>query len=318
MDRIETFLDGLPGYSGYRDKERRRDTDRRLRESIANQLESIAQRVERGGASLVAQRQLDAVSGIESLVRQLNHAGNLVRTQRYGYGGIFSDTPVDERALNQLYLFDKGLGMKVSQLDSQLSSIEADLAHGGSVQETLQRASGAVQGIIDHLAARNAVVETASPAASRSLFTPLDEETEAPSQPIDIAVGDAIAWFDEDFLVDAIIDVSDGVHRVRFLHLEHEPDRWLCIADRGEQLIALLTENQSGSDTGSVAWTLAGSGRTIRAGGSSIKADALVTCYEEGEDNVAFRLVSGADERYLAGHRVHPDDLSIYGKPSTK
>ncbi|MGD9712004.1 MAG: hypothetical protein AB7V46_08075, partial [Thermomicrobiales bacterium] len=88
MDRIETFLDGLPGYSGYRDKERRRDTDRRLRESIANQLESIAQRVERGGASLVAQRQLDAVSGIESLVRQLNHAGNLVRTQRYGYGGI--------------------------------------------------------------------------------------------------------------------------------------------------------------------------------------------------------------------------------------
>ncbi len=317
MERIESFLDGLPGYEGYRDKESRRDSDRRMRESIANQLESIALRVERGGAKLVAERKLDAAATVERLVKALNHAANLVRTQSYGYGGIFTDMPVDERALNQLFLFDKGLGVKVSQLDHDLSGIEAAIAGGEDVPATVQKAEIAVQAIVDQLSARSAVVETAAPAAARTLFTPVDDaQKEPPPPPIEIRLGDAIAWFDEDYLVDATIDITDAVHRVRFFHIGVDPDAWLVIADRDEQLIALVKDSGEVGGGEVVAWTLTGTGRTNQAGGDTIKANAYVTCYVDGDNDVAFRLLSGTDERYLKGTRVHPDDLSIYGKPA--
>src|SRR5687767_12069292 len=108
MDRITSFLNDLPGYAWYRDKESRRDADKRLRDSIANQLAAIADRAERAGATLVQRRELDQSQSIEQLVRSLNHAANRIRSLSYGYGGIFSDTPVDERVLAQLFLFDKG------------------------------------------------------------------------------------------------------------------------------------------------------------------------------------------------------------------
>lgn len=317
MERIESFLDGLPGYQGYRDKESRRDSDRRMRESIANQLESIALRVERGGARLVAERKLDSAVSVEGLVKAINHAANLVRTQSYGYGGIFSDAPVDERALNQLYLFDKGLGVKVSQLDQELAGIEAAIASGENVQATIGSAEVAVQAIVDQLSARSSIIETAAPAAARTLFTPVDDaRKEPPPPPIEISLGDAIAWFDEDYLVDAIIDITDAVHRVRFFHIGVDPDTWLVIADRDEQLIALVKESSETGTSDSVAWTLTGEGRTRQAGGDSIRANAYVTCYSSSDGDVAFRLLSGTDERYLRGKQVHPDDLSIYGKPA--
>src|SRR5680860_1858045 len=106
MDRIEAFLNDLPGYEGYRDKESRRDSDKRLRDSIANQLGSIADRVERAGAVLVQRRELDKSQSIEQLVRSVNHAANRIRSQSYGYGGIFSDRPIDEGVLCLLYTSD--------------------------------------------------------------------------------------------------------------------------------------------------------------------------------------------------------------------
>src|SRR5680860_192857 len=172
MERIESFLEGIPGYAGYRDKESRRDSDRRLRESIANQLSSVAQRVERGGAALARQRQLDKAAGVEQLVRSLNHAANRVRTRSYGYGGIFSDTPVDERALAQLYLFDKGLAVKVDQLDARLAGIESEVVSEGSITDLLQEAEKAVQSLLDQLDTRGAVLETATAAPQRSILEP--------------------------------------------------------------------------------------------------------------------------------------------------
>lgn len=318
MDRINAFLDGLPGYSDYRDLESRRDIDRRLRESIANQIDTIAQRAERGGAALVANQRYSDATKVERLVQSLRHAGNLVRTQSYGYGGIFTDTPVGERALNQLYLFDKGLGLKVDQLDQQLADIQTSITSGVSLDETLTAAETAVQGIIDSLATRGAVIESAAPAVSRSLFTPLDEPAKnAPPPPIGISVGDAIGWFDEDFLVDAIIDIKNGQDRVRFFHIGQDPDRWLAVVDRDERIIAILDEGaQNPGSAVAGQWTLSGTGKTERAGTKPMSADAQVTYYEGEGENVSFRLLSGADERYLTGKRVHPDDLAIYGKPA--
>jgi hypothetical protein len=328
MDRITSFLNDLPGYTGYRDKETRRDSDKRLRDSIADQLASIADRVERAGAALVQRRELDKSQSIEQLVRSLNLAANRIRSQSYGYGGIFSDTPVDERVLGQLFLFDKGLATKVDQLDAQLGTVETDLTSGAPIEPVIDEARKSIQSLLLLLDTRGTVVETAAPAPQRSVFTPLDEsrdKVEKRAAPIEISVGDAVSHLGDDYIVNAVIEVRDGDSNVRLYRVESDPDKWLAISDRGRRMAALLDEASGGAPAGShatggtVSWSLAGAGEVREQSGKPVKADASVIVYEwkDEPERVALEVHSGADERYLSGHRIHPDDLAVYGRPGS-
>ena len=327
VDRIESFLNDLPGYSGYRDKESRRDSDKRLRDSIASQLGSIASRVERAGAVLVQRGELDKSHQIEQLVRSLNHAANRIRSQSYGYGGIFSDTPIDEPVLSQLYLFDKGLAAKTDQLDAQLANVETSLTSGDAIDPVIEEARKSVQSLLDLLDTRGAVVETAAPAPQRTLFQPLDDtgvEPTAHMEPIQISAGDAISHMGDDYIVNALIEVSDGASTVHLYRVETNPGKWLAIADHGLRMTALLDEQAGGADVEPRAGTrtessrISGPGKVIEQSGKPVKADATVVLYEWKDEpqKVALQVRSGADERYLSGYRIHPDDLAVYGSPS--
>jgi hypothetical protein len=326
MDRITSFLNDLPGYTGYRDKESRRDSDKRLRDSIANQLTAIADRAERAGATVVQRRELDKAQSIEQLVRSLNHAANRVRSLSYGYGGIFSDTPVDERVLSQLFLFDKGIATKVDQLDAQLATIETDLTSGDPIDPVINETTKSIQSLLDLIDTRGAVVETAAPAPQKSLFTPLDEAKaqREVAPPIDISVGDAIAHLGDDYIVNASIEVRDGENAVRLYRVESDPGKWLAIADHGTRLTAILAEGMADGDAGGsegrkVSWRLSGPGQVRESSSKPSKGDAAVVAYEWDSDpeRIAMQVISGSDERYLTGRRVHPDDLAVYGKPGS-
>jgi hypothetical protein len=318
MERIESLLNDIPGYTGYRDKERRRDSDRRLRESIAAQLGSVARRVERGGATLAGSGNMTGASKAEALVRALDHAASRVRAQSYGYGGIFSDRPVDEHVLDTLYLFDRGLSRKVTELDEQLSAIESDLAATADVDAVVASPLALVQSLLDQLDARSAVVETSAPPPVRSVFEALPAEAAKHEPPaITLQIGDAVSVQGDDYIIDSGIEVADGPSSARFYRLSTNPARWLALIDHEDRFAALLDE-RSDDTTGSVAaksWTFSGAG--TGGGSGSIKAPATVSMYgTPGEgDIVAFHVVSGADERYLSGNTVHVDDVAVYGKP---
>jgi hypothetical protein len=91
LDRITDKLSSIPGYDAYRDKENRRETDRRVRERIAADLGSFAERIERIATDLANRREISAVGPVDSAAKSLRHVQNLVSTATYGYGGIFSD-----------------------------------------------------------------------------------------------------------------------------------------------------------------------------------------------------------------------------------
>ncbi|CAN5538382.1 hypothetical protein BH23CHL5_BH23CHL5_01250 [soil metagenome] len=333
MDRIESFLDGIPGYSGYREKESRRDSDRRVREAIANQLEGISQRVERGGAAIVRTGDLSRASEAEGLVRDLKHAANRIRSQRYGYGGVFSDTPVDQRVLSQLFMFDKSLAARVEQLDADLSSIENDMTNTPPDDTTIPLARASVRSILDQLETRDSVVETAAPASARSLFTALSGEPEAADSsaaPIEIGIGEAIAHFDDDYIVDALIEYKDPANRVRFLRLDQPAGKWLVIAEHGPRELSIVTDHSrsSGEEASSsnnaasesVAWTVSGRAKITEIGKKPSDGDATIVAYHHSADPtlVSFRVLSGADARYYSGYLIHSDDVSVFGKPKSR
>src|SRR5690348_24937 len=88
---ISTLLHRVPGYTGYRSLEDRRDDDKRLRDSVADQVDAVVTTLGGVSARLAADRNLTHISVVERLVGATRLLGDRVRNASYGYGGIFSD-----------------------------------------------------------------------------------------------------------------------------------------------------------------------------------------------------------------------------------
>ena len=116
MDRVTNILSSIPGYDGYRDKENRRETDKRVRERISSRLGDLARGIEQVATDLANKRDIQAVGPVDSAAKSVRHLQNLVSTATYGYGGLYSDRNVDEVALEQLNQFDADLLTRVETL----------------------------------------------------------------------------------------------------------------------------------------------------------------------------------------------------------
>ncbi|MEX1158963.1 MAG: hypothetical protein WEC79_08560, partial [Thermomicrobiales bacterium] len=106
---IDRILDSIPGYGGYRDKERRRDSDRVIRENLALEYGQLAARLGRIAGALADERKIMAIPVVDKPYKRLTSFIDRVRSASYGYAPLFSDTEVDADALDQVALFDRGL-----------------------------------------------------------------------------------------------------------------------------------------------------------------------------------------------------------------
>ncbi len=123
MSSVETFLsEKIPGYSGYKQKEMRREADKMLRETIAGRMRTVKTQLDNLQQELISSGKLDLLDETGSAATQMQTFIDRVRTASYGYSGLFSATRVKEDDLDRLYEFDATL------LD-YADRIEAAIAH---------------------------------------------------------------------------------------------------------------------------------------------------------------------------------------------
>ncbi len=103
---LERLASKIPGYSGYKDKEKRREADKLLRIKIANALDDQRKRMSSLQMQLVSQGQLEYVDDLERAVTKLQLLIDRMRTAAYGYAGLFDAIKVKEEQLDALYDFD--------------------------------------------------------------------------------------------------------------------------------------------------------------------------------------------------------------------
>ena len=214
QDTTDSMLRRIPGYSGYKDKEQARDSDRALRNDIAGQLDQDATRVEAIQRAAAGERNVARVNELEPVVQGFRNAANVVRSLSYGYGGLFSDKPVDEIALAQLRLFDEGLLVKVAALTTAVDGIEAGTSGDATV------ISGDIAEFKAGLDLRNSVITEGRPAKPVKAFKTsaatekaFDSGEQKDSGAVEIPVvglGDAMSILGDDHIVQAVIDVDTG------------------------------------------------------------------------------------------------------------
>jgi hypothetical protein len=106
---LEKLANAIPGFSGYREKELRRDADRIQREYLASRLDGGKKALDAASNAASRTGALEAINDIETARKRLDKVANRIRYADRGYAGFFAAVKVDEALLARVYQFDLDL-----------------------------------------------------------------------------------------------------------------------------------------------------------------------------------------------------------------
>lgn len=332
--KLTRVLDRVPGYSGYRDKENRRDADRAVRDRLFADLSARAERIERVAGRMADERRIGEIGPVNAFATAVRYVADRVNTASYGYGGVMGNRDVNAAVLDQMRLFDESLFAGVEGIDGAVSELEAAAA-GADVRAIARKGESLVDAFSARFDARARIVETASPATQDQVNTVLavlktpEEIAAATASPAayDLHDRDAIAVLGDNYVVDARIDIEAASGSFRIFRVDVAPDKWLLVPKRAGEPFAIMTATQNpyvsvpsptiDGEAYSVVSSGHGSGDVIGVGGESGKRPLAYTLLvnDTKPSKRAIVLQWGAEQHVLVGTEVHADDVEIFGKP---
>lgn len=123
MGAIEALVAGLPGISGYVDKELRRDADKRVRMLIASRLEEQQQALFAIQRKLTKSGGLKYLDDVDGAIQKLQLLADRMKTASYGYAGLFDPVKVKEEELNALHRFDVALAARTVEVEDAVKTL---------------------------------------------------------------------------------------------------------------------------------------------------------------------------------------------------
>lgn len=134
---VEKVINAIPGWSGYQKRQKRRQADKLLRETLADKLAAQRRRMNAAQKKLLKHGRLDLVGDVESAQTQLKTFADRVRFASYGYAGLFDAVKIEEDELKQLYDFDAALFDYVARLDTANEHLSQAISEGEGLEDTI-------------------------------------------------------------------------------------------------------------------------------------------------------------------------------------
>lgn len=131
MGAVERLLKGLPGVSGYVEKETRRDADKRLRLFIAGELSATKSRLQDGQKKLLNSGGLRYMGQLDNVTVNLQTLIDRIKSASYGYAGFFDTVRIKEEQLKALHQFDVAMAARVAELDGHVDALLAAIDESG-------------------------------------------------------------------------------------------------------------------------------------------------------------------------------------------
>jgi len=122
---LERLGDKIPGYSGYVDKERRRDMDKRHREKVADRLRAAKGPLTEVMKDLTNGGRLMEVGPVDQAIKRLDKLENRIRFASYGYAGFFDAVKIQEPQLDAIYRFDLALVEGVEKIEAKVNDLKS-------------------------------------------------------------------------------------------------------------------------------------------------------------------------------------------------
>lgn len=310
-DRMTRLFHKVPGYSGYRDKENRRDEDKRLREAIANDVQAAVERLTKYNADLSADRELKALARTETLVGQARLLADRIRTASYGYGGIFTERSVDGAVLDQLRQFDLSLQQEVTHLQEQVETLAGSMP---PKDDDVRALSEEIDRLNTLFNARTEVVDQAKPTRDEKVLALLDSPEEVkPSPLLSVKRGDTLSVLGDNFIANATITVVTDQGPLQLVRVSEDKEGATWLLGSGVEGIISARLTESTGDVPSYQTMQRASATLDTEQGRQEGVAVQYAARTEGSDQLELTLVIGDSARIYRGNEIRDIDVEVYG-----
>jgi hypothetical protein len=130
-DIFKRIASRVPGFSGYIERTKRRDSDKLVREVIFDRFRQLEGRVSKLQRDFIGQGQIAYVDDLESAAIKLRTFADRVRTATRGYSGLFDAVKVNEDELLKIYEYDAAMLDSTEAVSSAIDNVEASIGTDG-------------------------------------------------------------------------------------------------------------------------------------------------------------------------------------------
>jgi hypothetical protein len=127
QDPFKRLASHIPGFSGYVNRQNRRDADKLLRDTVARRFEEQWKRSSQLQSDMVSNGMIAYVDDMEKASIQLRTFIDKITTAPRGYSGLFDAVKINEPELQAIYQFDAAFFDLAEQVGRALDNVEASL-----------------------------------------------------------------------------------------------------------------------------------------------------------------------------------------------
>ncbi len=126
-ERLATLI---PGYSGYKERERLREEDRAVREAVVRSLGITVGRLERALSGCIRALPGKDVESADRILRTLNRTRDRIRFAPTGYASLFARKQIGAHELEGILALDAQLWGALEELDRLAAEWDAGVRSG--------------------------------------------------------------------------------------------------------------------------------------------------------------------------------------------
>ena len=158
VDPFKKLGSYIPGFSGYIERQNRRDADKLLRETVARRFEEHWSRASNLQVEMVSAGKLTSVDDMEKAALALRTFIDKISTAARGYSGLFDAVKINEKDLEAIYQFDAAFFDLGDQIKSALDNVEASLGDDAALPAAIRNISTLTRLAVETFERRSEVV----------------------------------------------------------------------------------------------------------------------------------------------------------------
>ena len=154
---LQKLWEKIPGIKGYEKLEDRRDTDKIVRETIAQRFSEQWDRISNVEKELAKGAGILYLSDLESAALKIRTFADRIKTAAYGYAGLTDAVKVDDTALQQIYDYDLYLFDLADTVKGSVDKLEDAVAMNDGISGAISDLNKVAQECLTALSRREEV-----------------------------------------------------------------------------------------------------------------------------------------------------------------
>jgi hypothetical protein len=156
-DLITKLGSKIPGFSGYIERQERRNSDKLLRETIADRFMEQEHRVGDLQQELLSEGHLELLDEVEKGALRIRTFADRIRTAARGYSGFFDAVKINEEELTKMYEYDMTMLEMSEEVGRAIDHVYQSIGSDG-LKAAIRNLNTVSQGCIDYFNRREEVV----------------------------------------------------------------------------------------------------------------------------------------------------------------